>query len=52
MLNDPHENKNQYNNPIYQSIIKKMKKELLEIKGKAGDEDNAKMTEIMKTYYR
>lgn len=51
LRNDPHEDINQYNNPIYQSIIKKMKKELLEIKGKAGDEDNAKMAEIMKAYY-
>ena len=52
LRNDPLENKNQYNNPIYQSIIEKMKKELLEIKGKIGDEDNAKMAEIMETYYR
>lgn len=51
LKNDPREDSNQYHNPIYQSIIQKMKKDLLKVKNEVGDTDNSRMTEIMNTYF-
>jgi len=44
---DPQETKNVYNDPAYQEIIKKLKKELLALKKKYGDTDD-KYPEMMK----
>ena len=53
LKNDPNENRNAYNNPEYQNIIKDMKQRLLEIRESVGDTDahRPRMQEIIKTYY-
>ncbi|MCD7899552.1 MAG: sulfatase [Bacteroides sp.] len=49
---DPHEDKNQYNNPEYKNIIQQMKEELLAQKEEMGDIDtNLTMQKIMEEYY-
>ena len=50
---DPYEDKNQYNNPKYAKVIKRMKKELLKQRQEVGDTDanSPRMQEILKTYY-
>lgn len=50
---DPHENKNQYDNPEYSGIISKMKEDLLELREeyKDTDADSPRMKEIMEKYY-
>lgn len=53
LRNDPKEDRNQYNNPIYASIIEQMKKDLLRLKKEAGDTDknNPKMQRLIDTYF-
>ncbi|MDH6533859.1 DUF4976 domain-containing protein [Parabacteroides sp. 52] len=50
---DPYENKNQYDNPAYATLIKQLKKDLLEERQKSGDtdEDYPQMQEIIEKYY-
>ncbi len=50
---DPREDKNQYNNPEYASVIEQMKKELLQLREETGDTDlkSSQMQEIIKEYY-
>lgn len=50
---DPHENKNQYNNPEYADIINKMKQEMLRLREvyKDTDDGSTKMQKLMQTYY-
>lgn len=49
---DPHEDKNQYSNTEYASIIEQMKQDLLKLKEEAGDVDtNPRMQKIMAEYF-
>ena len=50
---DPKEDKNMYNEPQYQDIIKEMKQELLTLRQEVGDTDadTPRMKEIMDQYY-
>lgn len=50
---DPHENHNAYNDPQYASIIKKMKKDMLELRKEAEDTDSQypEMMELLQQYY-
>lgn len=51
---DPQEMKNEYNNPEYAQVIKKLKKELLKLKKESKDTEDEKMPEmqeIMNKYY-
>lgn len=45
LRNDPHEDRNEYENPIYQHIIANMKEELLKAKSEAGDTNEPHRTE-------
>jgi len=53
LTTDPHEDKNEYNNPGYKTIIDRMKNEMLELRKEVNDTDknSPKMQEIMKKYY-
>lgn len=51
---DPHENRNAYNDPKYAKIIKQMKEDLLNLRKEVKDEDDLttpRMKEIMDKYY-
>lgn len=54
LQNDPHENHNLYNDPKYASIIKQMKKDLLNLRKEAGDTDEKypEMQELLEKYYQ
>ncbi|MEG2066149.1 MAG: sulfatase [Tannerellaceae bacterium] len=53
LVADPGENKNLYNEPAYQDIIRRMKDDLLRLRREAGDEveDSPRMQEIIDQYY-
>ena len=50
---DPHENRNQYANPEYAQVIRRMKREMLELRRECGDTDEGseRMEEIMERWY-
>lgn len=50
---DPHEDRNDYNNPAYSDIIKQLKRDLLKLRTQYGDEDKQRprMQEILRSYY-
>jgi arylsulfatase A-like enzyme len=50
---DPNENKNNYSNPQYESIIKEMKSELVKLREEVGDTDEKypEMQEIIENYW-
>lgn len=53
LQNDPHEDKNSYDDPQYAEVIKEMKQEMLKLREayKDTDADSPKMKKIMDTYY-
>ncbi|WP_295938782.1 sulfatase [uncultured Alistipes sp.] len=50
---DPHENRNQYDNPAYAETIREMKREMLDLREEYRDTDqgSARMARIMNDYY-
>ena len=50
---DPHEDRNDYDNPAYSDIIKQLKQDLLKLRTQYGDEDKQRprMQEILRSYY-
>ena len=53
LQDDPHEDRNDYNNPAYSDIIKQLKRDLLKLRAQYGDEDKqrSRMQEILNQYY-
>lgn len=54
LRNDPYENRNQYDNPIYRTIISNLKEELLKRRAEFVDNDDSideRMEQILKEYY-
>lgn len=54
LRNDPFEDSNQFNNPIYQTIIENLKSDLLKIKEEVGDTDaeNSRMESLINNNFK